>query len=48
MITTLKEKYNRDMNGDVLIVDPPWNIHDEKKNGVRFFWMMRQKLGGIK
>ena len=35
MITTLKEKYNRDMNGDVLIVDPPWDIHDAKKNGVR-------------
>ena len=35
MITTLKEKYIRDMNGDVLIVDPPWDIHDTKKNGVR-------------
>lgn len=35
MVTTLKEHYFNDMNGEVLIVDPPWDIHDDKKNGIR-------------
>jgi radical SAM superfamily enzyme YgiQ (UPF0313 family) len=35
MITTLLDKHNQDMNGHVLIVDPPWNIHEPNKNGTR-------------
>jgi len=35
MILTLKDKYFRETKGDVLIVDPPWNIHNDKQNGIR-------------
>jgi len=32
---TLKEKVDRDMHGDVLVVDPPWDITNDKRNGIR-------------
>ena len=35
MIVTLKEHHQRDHHGEVLIVDPPWNIHNSAQNGIR-------------
>jgi radical SAM superfamily enzyme YgiQ (UPF0313 family) len=35
MIVTLKDQLYNDRHGDLLIVDPPWDVNDEKRNGTR-------------